>query len=214
MKISRAEIAVLVLVLASFAAGCYFYPMLPERVASHWNARGEVDGYMPRFWGAFLMPLISLVLLATFVVIPRVDPKRRNIQKFRGYFNGFIVTIFLFLLYLYGLSIAWNLGHRFELIQYLMPAFAVLFWVAGVLIGKAEQNWTVGIRTPWTLSSETAWRKTHVLAAKLFKVTGSLTLVGTFFPEDAMWFLFVPLIIAVLVPYVYSYFLYRGEVRE
>lgn len=213
MKISKTEVLAFVIVLASFAVGYYYYPMLPEQVASHWNARGQVDGYMPRFWGAFLMPFISLVCLLIFMAIPRIDPKRENIKKFRGYFDAFIVTIFAFFLYIYGLTIAWNLGAQFELIQYMMPAFAVLLWMAGVLVGKAEPNWTIGIRTPWTLSSEIVWKKTHTLTAKLFKVAGLLALVGMFFPNDAMWFLLIPLILAVFVPFVYSYLLYRKEAR-
>ncbi len=206
--------AVFVIVLLSFVVGWYFYPMLPERVASHWNAQGEVNGTMPRFWGTFIVPLIALVMLAIFMIVPRVDPKRENIERFMKYFDAFIIAIFLFLLYVHALTLAWNLGSQLNLVRWLMPAFAALFWVAGVLVSHAEPNWTVGIRTPWTLSSETVWRRTHALSGKLFKVAGSLMIVGFFWPAEALWFLFVPIIAAALVPAVCSYFWYRSEMRQ
>lgn len=211
MKLSKSEIVVFLIVLVSFAVGAYYYPQLPERVASHWNAQGDVNGYMSRFWGAFLMPLISIVLLAIFMIFPRIDPKRANIEKFRKYFDAFVIVIFLFFLYLYSLTLAWNLGYRFTLIRHLLPAFTALFYSAGLLISKSEPNWTIGIRTPWTLSSETVWRKTHALGAKLFKVAAVLILLGSAFPDLAMWFMLVPILAAALIPVVYSYFLYRNE---
>lgn len=211
MKISKSEIAAFAIALLSFVVGWYCYPMLPERVASHWNANGEVNGTMPRFWGAFIMPLVALVVLVIFMIVPRVDPKRENIQKFRKYFDAFILTILLFFLYVYGLTLAWNIGAPFDLMRWFMPAFAVLFWVVGIMVSHAEPNWTIGIRTPWTLSSETVWKKTHILSGKLFKVAGSLMLLGVFWSGAELYLLFIPILAAALVPAVCSYFWYRAE---
>ncbi|MFH1192717.1 MAG: DUF1648 domain-containing protein [Candidatus Jorgensenbacteria bacterium] len=214
MKFSKSEITVLLIVLVSFAVGAYVYPMLPERVASHWNAQGEVNGTMPRFWGAFLMPLISVVLLAVFVIVPRVDPKRENIEKFRKYFDAFIIVLFLFFFYLHGLTLAWNFGYQFAIIPCLLPALAALFFSMGIMLSYAEPNWTIGIRTPWTLSSETVWRKTHALGGNLLKAAGLLMIAGMFLPGEALYFLFVPVLMAVLIPVACSYFWYRDEKRQ
>ena len=211
MKIRKSEIIVLCIVFLSFCISVYIYPQLPARVASHWDAQGQVNGYMPKFWGTFLMPVIALVLWVIFLVIPHIDPKKENIEKFRKYFNRFIVALFLFLLYLHGLTLYWNTGHSFHIIVYLTPAFAILFYIIGVLVSHAEMNWTIGIRTPWTLSSETVWKKTHLLTGKLFRASGVITLAGVLFPDFAIWFLLTSVLASAVASTVYSYFAYRKE---
>jgi uncharacterized membrane protein len=87
------------------------YNRLPDQMASHWNTANQVDGYISRFWGAFLMPVIAAAMLLLFLVIPSIDPLKANIAKFREYFNTFIVLIIVFLVYMHVLTMLWNLGH-------------------------------------------------------------------------------------------------------
>jgi uncharacterized membrane protein len=202
------------MVIAAFVVGALFYPILPEKLASHWNAQGKVDGYMGKFWGVFLMPVISVLLFLLFLAIPRIDPLKENIAKFRKCFDFFVAFVIAFLLYLYLLTLYWNLGARFDLIQALVPAFAALFYVAGVLIASARRNWFVGIRTPWTLSSETVWKKTHSLGGKLFKLSGIIALFGIPFPSLALFFVLAPVILAAVYSIVYSYFEYARETKR
>ncbi|HEX2697860.1 MAG TPA: DUF1648 domain-containing protein, partial [Anaerolineales bacterium] len=102
----------LALIVIAVAFSAAVYSQLPEQVASHWDVNGQVNGYMSRFWGAFLMPLISLAMLGLFLLIPNIDPLKANIAKFRAAFNSFIVLIIVFLLYVHALTIWWNLGHQ------------------------------------------------------------------------------------------------------
>ena len=120
------------MILLSFIVGIYFYPQMPERMASHWNAQGQVDGYVSRFFGLFLIPLISVGLFLLFIAIPKIDPLKRNIKTFRKYYDRFVVLIIIFLLYVYVLTILWNLGVEFNMSQLLMPALGVLFYYCGV----------------------------------------------------------------------------------
>ncbi len=210
----KAEAVILLMTLLSFLVAVYFYPEMPEKIASHWNAEGAVDGYMPRFWGMFLMPFISLAMLLLFFAIPRMDPLRQNINKFRNYFDGFIILVFLFLLYLYAITIAWNFGARFNMIQLLAPAFAALFFYAGVLMENAKRNWSIGMRTPWTLSSEKVWNKTHKITGKLFKVAGIIALLGIFFDKLGLVFVLAPVIAFSIFGFVYSYLEYRKERKK
>lgn len=214
MKFSRGEAVSLVIVIASVIIGWIFYPMLPEKMASHWDAAGEVNGYMSKFWGVFLMPIISAVLYVILLIVPRVDPKKENIEKFRQHFDGFIILFFCFMLYIYCLTLWWNTGGRFDMIRYLIPAFAVLFFYTGVLIGESKMNFSIGIRTPWTLSNETVWKKTHALAAKLFKAAGLISIIGIFFPAIAIWFVIIAALLAAFIPTVYSYFAYKSELKK
>ena len=209
----KINILILLIILISFAVGWYLYPLMPERMASHWNVRGEVDGYMLKFWGLFLMPIVALVIFLLFLLIPRIDPLKKNIEKFRKYFDWFVLLIILFLLYIYKLSILWNFGWRFDMGQVLAPAFALLFYYTGILIAHAERNWFVGIRTPWTLTNEVVWRKTHQLGGKMFKTSGLICLLGIILPAFAFWFILTPIIFTTIYTIVYSYFEYRKEVK-
>jgi uncharacterized membrane protein len=209
MKLRKSEIGVLAIIIASFGLSVFVFPMLPEKVASHWGINGEVNGYMPAFWGAFLMPIISVAMFAIFAVIPRVDPKKKNIEKFRDYFDEFILLFFLFMFYIHLLTIYWNVGGRFNMVQYMSPAFALLFIGVGILISHAESNWSIGIRTPWTLSNETVWKKTHALGGKMFMISGAIALFGVVLPDFAIWLMLVPVLLTALTTIVYSYLEYR-----
>jgi len=98
--------------------------------------------------------------------------------------------------------------------QALSPAFAILLYYSGTLTEKAKQNWFVGIRTPWTLSSEKVWQKTHKIGGKLFKICGIIALLGFFFPDLAFLFILVPLLSVCVYTIVYSYFEYKKEVKR
>lgn len=205
----KIQILIVVIILLSFAVSVYFYDQVPDKMASHWNAKGEVDGYMSKNWGLFLMPLISVVMFLMFIFIPKIDPLKKNIDKFRKYFDGFILFIVLFLFYLHLLTIFWSLDFKFSMTQMLIPAFGMLFYYCGVLIEKSKRNWFIGIRTPWTLSSDIVWDKTHRLGGKLFKITGIISLFGIVFQNYALFFVLIPVIIVSIYTMVYSYFEYK-----
>jgi len=207
----KSEIICGVLILISFIAGIYLYSQMPDRMASHWNISGDVDGYMSKFWGIFLVPLVAFGLFLLFFIIPFIDPKKHNIEQFRVYYDRFFIVIIVFILYIYLLTLLWNLNVRFNLIQLMTPAFAVLFYYTGVVISHAKMNWFIGIRTPWTLSSEKVWNQTHILGGKLFKITGIIALLAIIFVNYALFFILVPLIVVGIYTVVYSYFAYREE---
>jgi len=204
-------IAIFLIILLSFAIGVYFYSQMPDRMVSHWNVRGEADGYISKFWGLFLMPIISIVMVLLFLVIPKIDPLKENVKKFRKYFDAFIMLILLFLFYLYLLTIFWNRGARFNFIFALVPSFVILFYYLGVLTEHAEKNWFIGIRTPWTMSSETVWKKTHKLGGRLFKFSALIALAGMLFEGYAIYLVIIPIILTALYTTCYSYFVYRKE---
>ncbi len=201
------------MIVLSCAVGIYFFPQMPDKMASHWNFRGQVDDYMPKFWGLFLMPIISLAMFLMFLAIPRIDPLKANIDKFRKYFDIFIVLIILFLFYIYLLSIVWNLGFEFNMTRFLAPAFGLLFYYAGILVENAKRNWFIGIKTPWTLSSDKVWDKTHQLGGKLFKISGSIAFLGIIFPSYAVFLVIVPALLFTAYTVLYSYLEYRKEVK-
>jgi immunity protein, SdpI family len=203
----------LVFIVAAIALSLAVYGRLPDPMASHWNVHDQVDGTTTRFWGAFLMPILAAVMLALFLVIPSIDPLKTNIAKFRGLFNAFIALIMAFLLYLHVLTILWNLGvHTFRMSSALLPALGLLFFFAGVMMRQAKRNFFIGIRTPWTLSSDKVWDETHRVGALLFMASGVLALLGAFLPGSVAYGLvLVPILASTLFVSVYSYVLWRRE---
>ena len=207
----KSKLIVMLIIVTSFIIGIYFYPQIPEKMASHWNVQGQVDGYMSKSWGLFLMPIISLGLFLLFILIPKIDPLKMNIEKFRKYFDGFIILIILFLFYLYLLTILWNFDNKFSMNQVLSPAFGILFFYCGILIEKVKRNWFIGIKTPWTLSNEKVWDKTHQLGGKLFKIVGIIAFLGIIFPNYTFFLILFPVIAVSIYTVVYSYFEYQKE---
>ena len=199
------------LIAVMLIAGIVLYAQLPDPMPSHWNAAGEIDGYMSKFWGVFLLPLITVVLLPLFLVIPQIDPLKANIAKFRGIFNWFIVAFVLYMLFVYSLTMAAALGYQFNMTYALLPIVGLLFIGVGYMMGKAKRNFFIGIRTPWTLSSETVWDKTHQLGSKTFMLGGAVTIVSAFLGEAGVWLMLVAMLAAAFVPIIYSYILWQRE---
>jgi uncharacterized membrane protein len=204
-------IVVLIIIVVSFLVSIYFYPVFPDKIASHWGIDGNVNGYMNKFWGLFLMPVISLVMLLLFIILPKIDPLKENIKKFEKYFDTFILLIILFLFYIYILTILWNIGVIFNMGQFMAPALGVLFLYTGVLIENAKRNYFIGIKTPWTLASENVWNKTHKLGGKLFKISGIICMFGVIFPDFAFYFVIIPVIFSAVYSFVYSYIEFKKE---
>ncbi len=210
----KIQFLILLIILLSFAVGFYFYPRMPEMMASHWNARGTVDDYMTKCQALFFMPMMSLFMFLLFVLLPKIDPLKANIEKFRKHYDWFILLIILFFFYIYLLTIFWNLGHRFDMGQFMVPAMGILFYYCGILMENAKRNWFIGIRTPWTLSSEEVWDKTHKIGAKLFKIAGAIALLGFFFPGRSFCLVIVPILFFSLYLVFYSYFEYQKEKKS
>lgn len=215
MNTRTTTIIVLVLIIGAIIAGLLLWNQLPEQMASHWNQNDQVDGYMSRFWGVFMMPLMTLGMFLLFLVIPSIDPLKANIAKFRGVFNLFIVFIIGFMLYIHALTLLWSLGYTgFGMSKAMLPAMGILLILVGYLMRQSKRNWFIGIRTPWTLSSDYVWDKTHQLGAILFVASGVLAFIGGFFGGMvAFWLFFVPLMASAIFLVVYSYALYQRETK-
>ena len=166
MTIKTTSIIALTMIALALLVGIALWDQLPDPMASHWNANDQVDGYMSKFWGVFLLPLMTLGMFVLFMAVPNIDPLKANIAQFRETFNVFILLIIAFMLYIYGLTLAWSLGYQdFNMSTAMLPFMGVLFIAIGFMLRKAKRNFFIGIRTPWTLSSDTVWDKTHQLGS-------------------------------------------------
>jgi len=209
MKLIRPAISLVLVLTAVMTLAAY--PVMPAAVASHWNAAGELDGTMPKFWGLALIPLLMYGFCALLAVLPRIDPLRKNYEKFRDYYEGFILVFAAFLLFIQLQIILWGQGIYVSPNVTMPVMIGILFMYIGFLMEHAEPNWFVGIRTPWTLSSDSVWRKTHRRAGALFKLAGVVSMTGTFAGIYAWLFILVPAIAVAVYTVVYSYVEFRSE---
>lgn len=209
MKLLRPAIVLVILLTCAFTV--LSYPQLPDVIVSHWNAAGEADGYLPKFWGLVLVLLLMVGCTVLFAVLPRIDPLRKNYEQFRDYYEGFIL---IFTLFLFGIQlqvILWGLGIRLTPNLTLPPLIGALFIYIGFFMEHVEPNWFVGIRTPWTLSSASVWRKTHQRGGMLFKLAGGVSVIGVLTGRYAWLFILVPVLAVAIYTVVYSYVEYFRE---
>lgn len=203
------------LILGAFVLlAWYAYFSLPETVAVHWNAQGEADGYGSKGFGIILFPAIALVLYGIFRIVPRIDPRRKNILEFQSTYEQFIMVMEGFFLYVFMLFVAWNSGIAFSFVTGLIPAFAVLMYYLGNLLEHAKQNYFIGIRTPWTLANEKVWNETHARTGRLLKIMALLPLIGLVSEQGEIGWMLVPMVATLLYGAGLSYFLHRKYVQK
>lgn len=211
----KSEITIVVLVVLAFIIGLVIYPQMPAEMVSHWNAQGQADDTMPRFWGVFMMPLVVLVMAGMFLLIPRIDPLKENIAQFLRYYDGFVILMTIFMVAIYGLTLLWNMDIKINPAIVVMGGVAIIFYYAGVLMSHAKRNWFIGIRTPWTLSNDVVWEKTHKIGAWMFKVMAGVMLLTIFMPPEWMFVTLMTLAIgSTLFLLVYSYVEYQRQIKQ
>ena len=194
------------------AVSIWAWPQLPPQVATHWNIRGEPDGYSGPFVAAFVMPLAILVIAALAQVLPTIDPKRANYPKFLDTYWLLINSILVFMGVVHLAVLGDALGAPVSMRRVMPVALGFLFIMIGNYLGRVQPNWFLGIRTPWTLSSDTVWRKTHRLGAWVFVIAGALFMVSAFVPAARGGVPLAVVIIAlVMAPVVYSLYLWMRE---
>ena len=214
-NILKQDWLILMLILLGFALGAYFYPSLPDKVPTHWNASGEVNGYGSKLFGAFGLPGISLATYLSFLVLPYIDPKRKNYTDFEStyQFLKYLLIIFFLGIELMTLLIAsGSIVNRPIFIQIMV---SLLFIFIGNVMGRFKHNYFVGIKTPWTLANEEVWRKTHRLAAPLWVLGGvvNILLALTGMSFNGIGFIVIIAVISI-VPIAYSYICYRKIVNQ
>jgi uncharacterized membrane protein len=201
-----------VVVVAMWAFAAAVYARLPHQIPSHWNLQGEVDGWMAKPWGALMMPLIATVILASLWVLPRIDPRRANVEHSAGDRRLLINLLILFVAVIELATLGQALGWPVQVERVVPAAIGLMLVGLGNYLPRIRSNWFLGIRTPWTLSSEHVWRATHRVAGRAFVGAGLLIALSALLPATARaWTTGVALAVAVALPLVYSYAAWRRE---
>lgn len=202
----------LVLTIAAVIASIVVYPQLPERMPTHWSATGEANDWSSRLWGAWLLPLMMALVWFIMRALPHVDPRRANYEKFSGMYDWLINLILVFMLGMHVVTLMAATGSPVRMDRVIMPAVGVFITIMGLMIPRAHPNWFVGIRTPWTLTSDLSWQRTHKLGGSLFVVLGLLMVVSTFIaPEIAIWVLAAAAVAITVFLFAYSYQVWKSD---
>ena len=194
-----------VVILLPILAGLILWNQLPDPMPSHWNAVGEVDGWSSRPFVVFGFPLILLAAQWLCVLGTGADPKKNNHPAKILHLVLWIIPVLSVLLHTVTYMTALGMEVRMERI---MPVFiGLLFAIIGNYLPKCKQNYTIGIKIPWTLNNEENWNKTHRFAGFLWVVCGIVIMLTGFL--GSFW-IFLPIaLLMVIVPFVYSYLLHR-----
>lgn len=211
MKFKTANLISFLLVLAAFAIAVWFYPRLPDPVPSHWNSAGQIDGYMAKPWGVFILPLTMTGIWIVLAVLPRISPKGYRLDTFQNIYGLIQITFIAALLVITSIALT-AATNRHVAINMIIPiVIGLLFVILGNYMDKLRKNFFIGIRTPWTLASDEVWVRTHRLGGWLF-VAGGLAIVITavLAPSAYMPIIMIVIIaVAALVPAAASYVIYR-----
>jgi len=210
MKIlTRAEFLPILLIVFAFAIGFWVSADLPELVPSHWDISGNVDGYATRDVAVLLLPAIALVVYLLMTFLPLIDPLKKRYAEFVWpYF--WIKTVIVTFLVAIHLGTLWiGLGKELNMSYLIVFLMSALFLILGFNLPKIKKNYFIGIRTPWTLHSESVWDETHKQASKLFMIASAVSLLALIFNFYPFLVLIISILIAALFSVVYSYLVFK-----
>ena len=188
------------------------YDRLPDMIPTHFNVRGEPDDWTARAFGTFMMPLFGILMYGIFHLLPRISPRRTNLDRFEDTYWLIANATIGFLSALHVLVLGRALGWPVDITSAMLLGVGLMFMVIGNVLPRTRSNWWMGIRTPWTMESESVWRATHRLAGKTFMIGGAVTAMAALLPEDVRpWVAMGGLGVGGFIPVIYSYLYWRRE---
>jgi uncharacterized membrane protein len=172
----------LILIAAMAAVSAWGWFALPDavRLASHWSMNGEVNGTMSKTSGLLLMPAIALGLTLVLALVPRVEPRRSNLLASRKAFFALWIGGIIVLAVVHAAIVLAAMGFDTDAPGTLMVFVALMIGVGGNYLGKVRPNFFIGVRTPWTLSSDLSWEKSHRVMGRLFVFSAIAALAARF----------------------------------
>jgi len=210
-------IIAILLIAISAGASAWLYSSLPEQIPTHWNIRGEVDGYGGK-WTLFLFPVMMAGLLVLFYFLPALSPKHFEVDTFRStYLYIMVLVVGLFgymdgvMLYVVHQTVAKEA--TFDLGRVFIAGMFLFFGLMGNVIGKVRKNFYIGVRVPWTLASDRVWNDTHRLAAWVWVSAGVIGF-GMIVLGAPVLAAIAVLLVSALIPVIYSFVHYKSLERR
>jgi uncharacterized membrane protein len=168
----KSELPSWLMIAAMWILLAFAWPDAPERVPTHWNLRGEVDGTGGRFTGLMLLPITAVAIYLMLRFLPMIDPARANYDKFRTAYGVIRHGTLVMMAAIYALTIAIIRGASIDMSLAIASLVGVFFVLVGLVLPGLKRNWFFGLRTPWTLSSDVAWDRAHRIFGWTMIATG------------------------------------------
>jgi len=197
-----------VMTLLPILAGMILWNQLPEQMPMHWNAAGEIDGWGSKAFAVFGIPAIMLAAQWLCVLGTAADPKRANHPEKILQLVLWIIPVIS--VGMHAAVYAAALGHNVRMEMIAPVLVGVVIVIVGNYLPKCKQNYTIGIKIPWTLNSEENWNKTHRFAGFLWTVGGLIVVLTGFI--GGFWMFLPVVIVMVAAPMIYSYMLFKRGV--
>ncbi|MFA5303244.1 MAG: SdpI family protein [Candidatus Nanoarchaeia archaeon] len=211
----KTEAVPLIIITLTVFFSIYFYPLLPDVIASHWNFKGIVDGYSNKEFMVWLFPMMMSIMYALFLALPYIDPKKRNYEGFSGFYHLFKAMILLILFMMFMGVGFYNLGGSVNITLLATVSIGSFMIFIGSFLKNIKPNWFMGIKNPWTLSSDNVWKKTHKIGGYFFMAFGAIIIACNFLPEMLSIALFVVGIFLIVIgTTIYSYLVYTKEAKK
>lgn len=211
-KTTRIQIFISILSLLPLILVLAVYSKLPDKVPMQWGLDGTIR-YDDKS-KLFMLSFLSIIFAVMFPLLPKIDPKKKNYDKFGSSYQIFQIFMMIFIFFIICICVIEAFNPNTLNVSMLICAFVgILFAVIGNMMPRFRSNWFCGIRTPWTMSSDENWTKTHRLGGRMFFIAGIITLFSALIPNEYFRFgiMMTALIIACIIPSVYSYLLYKKE---
>ena len=189
--------------------GIICWNRLPEVMATHFGFNNEANGFSSKAFAVFGLPLILLAVLWVGAFVTAHDPKRQNISP--KMFSLMLWIAPVISLVAAATIYPVNLGYELDIAFFSELLVGLMFIIIGNYLPKARQNYTIGIKIPWTLANEENWNRTHRLAGYLWMICGILMIfisLTRFVPAEWLVGIFL---IMVLVPCIYSFWLHAEK---
>ena len=199
-----------VIIVLPMVVGILLWDQLPEKMAIHWGANGEADGWSSRPVAVFGMPLLLLAIHWLGVWLTGEDKRNRHQNEKVLQLMFWIAPVVS--LFGMGSTYASALGQPLRIDRLALLLLGIVFAMIGNYMPKCRQNYTIGIKIVWTLSDEENWNATHRLAGKLWMIGGLLLMLCAFLTGPALtWVMPVVLGIMVGIPILYSWWFSRRQ---
>lgn len=212
IKWGKFDLISLIFILIPLVMTILLYNRLPNQLAVHFGTNGEANGYQGKL--TFLLTsVLFLIGIPLLLKITRyIDPKRKNYDKFESTYDIFRLIFTAFLSVMYITMILFNLGYAVNIQMIVLIGIGLLFTFLGKSMSRIQFNYTMGIRTPWTLASEDVWERTHRFAGPLWLIGGMAMMIIAFLPES-LAFIIMLIIVAIIaiVPILYSFIIYKKD---
>jgi uncharacterized membrane protein len=172
------RVGAVVLVAMLLVAAWGLVQVGPEaQVPIHWGPSGEPDEYAAAWISFLVMPVLAGAMIALFAVIPRIEPRRANLQRSGPAYRTTAVAVILLLGAVQVAIVLAGVTGSFPVSTLVSIGIGVLFIVLGNVLTTVRPTFMFGVRTPWTLTSDLSWDRTHRVVGRLFVLLGVLLVV-------------------------------------